>query len=108
MLIIKRYSTLADSARGYKIMLDGKKVAKISDGEEIEFLIPEGEHKLTLKSGWCRSKTIYFNKESKNIEYKCGSNLKGWKILLGFIYLTVKYNDYIAIEQTTSPTYTYT
>jgi hypothetical protein len=107
MLIIKRYSAWTDSARGYKIILDGEKLGKISDGEKLEFPISEGEHKLTLKIDWCRSKTIYFNKESKNIEFECGTNIKGWKILLGFIYLTVKYNDYIAIEQTTSPTYTY-
>jgi hypothetical protein len=99
MLKIYRYSAWVDGMRKYKIILDGNMIGKISDNEHLEFPITKGKHELTLKIDWCRSKTISFDKKDEDVEFECGSNLKGLKMLLAFLYAAVLFNRYIYLEQ---------
>jgi hypothetical protein len=87
MIKIKRDSGWADRFRDYKIILDGNVIGQIKNGEEKEFSIPEGDHLLSLKIDWCGSNTVSFNSNGNKLNFECGSNLRGMKILLGFIYI---------------------
>lgn len=98
-IIIKREKQYADSLRKYKIFLDGKEVDTISRDEEKEFQINSGKHNIQLKIDWCKSNQIEFeiNKNQK-LNFLCGSNLKGLKLFLGLLYITILTNKYLYIE----------
>ena len=99
MLKIHRYTAWQDKVRKYKIVLDGNTLGKISEGETLAFPISNGKHELTLKIDWCRSQKLIFEKNDSDVEFECGSNLRGWKIFLGILYVTLKYNEYISLKQ---------
>lgn len=99
MLKIKRYSAWVDAFRKYKIILDGKEIGKIKNGESLEFPIEQGEHSLVLKIDYARSNKVSFSSNNENVEFVCGSNLKGWKILLTPIYSIFLFNQYVRLEQ---------
>jgi len=46
--------------RAYKVVLDGKVIGTIKDGEQVEFDVAPGRHQLQLKIDWCRSNIVDF------------------------------------------------
>jgi hypothetical protein len=52
-LKIVRDSGYADRLRAYDVILDGKKVDNIKDGETRELTVSPGQHTLTLGLDWC-------------------------------------------------------
>jgi hypothetical protein len=98
-IIVKRESQYADSLRKYKIILDGKEFSTISRNEEKVFQINPGKHNIQLKIGWCKSNPIEFEiKKNEKLKFLCGSNLKGLKLLLGLLYITIWTNRYLYIK----------
>lgn len=95
MLKLKRDSGWADRARAYKVVLDGKVMGEIKNGEEKMFDIAEGEHELVIKIDWCASNTVNFNKNGNATIFECGSNLRGVKIFLSLIYVIFMRNQYL-------------
>ena len=105
MIRIKRDSGFNDNRRAYKVVLDGNVVDKVEDGQQIEVDASQGKHELFLKIDWCRSNKIEFESDSSSdIEFECGSNLRGWKILLVYVYITFLPSKYIWLKQGSSPT----
>ena len=99
MLIIHR-DNLFDTERSYKIIIDGQFYDKIKCGETKSINIKNGKHRIYLKLDWCRSNIINFeNLNDEKIEFKCGSSVKGWRILILFIYTTILKNKYLYIEK---------
>jgi hypothetical protein len=99
MIKIKRNSGYADKLRAYQINVDGKIIGEIKDGQKIEIAIPKGQHKMYLKIDWCRSNSIDFELGDEIIEFECGSNLTGIKLLFSFIYVLLFRNDYIWLKR---------
>ena len=99
MLIIERANMWFDRLRSYQILLDGKKIGAIKNGEKISFDISEGNHQLYLKIDWCRSNSIDFENYGKDIHFKCRSNLKGLKMFLVPLYVTIFWNKYLLLEK---------
>lgn len=99
MLILHR-DNLLDTERNYKIIIDGQVYGKIKCGETKRIDIPTGKHIIYLKLDWCKSNKINFEiLDDENIEFKCGSSLNGWRILLLFIYTTILKNKYLYIKK---------
>ena len=84
---IKRNSGYADRMRAYKLILDENAIGEIKNGQEITLEVPKGNHQLYLKVDWCRSNTVNFNANDNIIKFDCGSNLRGFKILLAIFYI---------------------
>ena len=83
-IILKRKSAFADRMRAYQIYLDGKKVGKIQNGDDWEWICEDGSHTLQLRIDWCTSPTLTFE---SNGDFECQSNITGWKIPLAFFYI---------------------
>ena len=62
MLTIYRETGLSDKTRGFNIIIDGKKVGKIKEGETfcLQFN-DQNNHTLQLKIDWCSSIVQEFN-----------------------------------------------
>lgn len=96
---IFREGSYANSARYYKVYIDGEMVDKIRDGEKKQIELIEGEHVIYLKIDWVRSKKIIFKINNGEIIYfKCGTKIKGLKMLLIFFYMFVP-NTWVFIEK---------
>ena len=82
LLRIVRDSGYADRLRAYKIVVDGKTIGEIRNGETREFPISCGQHELALKIDWCGSKTIQFAVvEGDALTFDAKSNLRGPRLL---------------------------
>ena len=100
MIRIKRDSALNDSGRAYKVVLDGNVVGKVEVGQQIEVDASDGSHELFLKIDWCRSNKIEFESSSSgDVEFECGSNLRGWKLLFVYVYILFLPHKYIRLKQ---------
>lgn len=82
LLKIMRDSGYADRARAYTVVVDGKPVGHIRNGEIREFPITGGQHDLSLKVDWCRSNVIHFTAaEGDVVTFDAKSNLRGRQLL---------------------------
>jgi hypothetical protein len=99
-LKIQRNSRYADKIRDYSIILDGKTIGRISDGDTKILDIKPGAHTLRLTISWCRSNRIRFDARSdETIAFKCANSMEGVKLLLGILYITVLFQKYIKLER---------
>lgn len=99
MIKINRATGYVDKTRSYKVMVDEHQIGVINDGETKSFILPDGEHTIYLKIDWCRSNKLKFAiKEGETLEFDCGNALKGWKILLDMLYVTILKNHYLWIK----------
>ena len=100
MIKIKRDLGYADRLRAYKVVLDGNVVGEVKNGKKIEVNASEGRHELFLKMDWCRSNAVEFESNgSSDIEFECGSNLRGLKILLTIVYASFLRSKYIWLNK---------
>ena len=95
MIRIKRESEFRDRLRAYKVVLDGNVVGEINNGQQLELKVTPGKHRLQLKIDWGWSNIVDFEMNDCDIEFQCGSNLRGFKILLAILYVTIFSNQYI-------------
>ena len=55
-LILRRIpSAWQDRLRSYRVIVDGKDVARIANGAEVTIFLAPGEHVVQLRVDWCRS-----------------------------------------------------
>ncbi len=85
--------------RSYKVVLDGNVIGEIGNGQQLELDVPPGRHQLHLTIDWCHSNSIDFEANGNTIEFECGSNLRGFKILLGILYMTFLRSQYIWLKK---------
>lgn len=98
MIRIKRDSGYADRVRAYKIVLDGEVIGKIKNGQTVELDLQPGNHQLHMKIDWCRSNIVDFETNGSLIEFECGSNLRGMKLLLAIVYIIFLPSQYIWLK----------
>jgi len=99
MIRIRRDSEFAARVRAFKVVLDGDIIGEIKNGQQLELDVPPGRHQLHLKMGCCRSNTVDFETNGNRIEFECGSNLRGFKIVLSIIYATLLRSRYIWLKK---------
>jgi hypothetical protein len=95
MIRIKRDSGYADRLRAYKVDLDNHVVGEIRDGQQFELKVPPGKHRLQSKIDWGASNLVDFELNDSDLEFQCGSNLRGFKVLLAIFYATIFSNQYL-------------
>lgn len=99
-LRITRDKGYADLVRTYIVMVDGKKIGELRNGESKEFAISPGDHSITAKIDWCSSKTLRFHvKDGDTLSFDICSNLRGLKILLVLWYALFERDSYLQIEE---------
>jgi len=100
MLKLNRDKAYADSARAYKIFIDGKQVGMIKNGGEEKMEVDPGNHNIYIKIDWCRTDEMVFEFDGKNtIHFKCGNNLKGWKKAFPFFVLFFSPRKYLWLKR---------
>lgn len=100
MLSITRDSGYADRLRAYEVILDGKVVGDIPEATTKSFQISPGPHTLYLKIDYIRSNKVNFeHKSNEALKFVCRNNIRGKKVLLWPLYLTVLRNKYITLAQ---------
>jgi hypothetical protein len=103
---ICRDSGYADRIRAYHVVLDGKKVMRISNGECVEFPVHPGRHELFLKIDWCRSNKINFSiSEAETRVFDCGSSLRGVKLIFAIVYATFLWSGYLWLRDSSNTSF---
>jgi hypothetical protein len=98
MIRIKRDSGYADIFRAYKVVLDSNIVGEIREGQQLELNVTPGKHRMQLKIDWVYSNMVDFEMCDRDIEFQCGSNMRGFKILFSILYGTIFNNQYIWLK----------
>ncbi|MEP3210827.1 MAG: hypothetical protein ABJN95_16615 [Maribacter sp.] len=83
-LSIKRISEFENRARKIQINLDGKIVATIKNGEQLELDVPTGKHTVQAKIDWCSSNLIEFEADTLShiaLELKSGDGPSLFRII---------------------------
>jgi hypothetical protein len=89
-----------DRIRDFLVILDGQEIGRIADGGSKTFIVPPGEHELRLKIDWCGSKTLKISlRAGERVALRCGSSLRGFRLLLALFYITVGRNRYLWLEE---------
>ncbi len=99
MIVLNRDSGYADLIRAYKVILDDNVIGEIRNGQQVVYDVAPGKHRLHLEIDWCRSNIVEFEKNEENVEFECGSNLRGFKLLLGVLYATYLRNSYLWLKR---------
>lgn len=103
---LKRDSGYADRIRAYHVVLDGKKVMKIGNGESVEITVRPGNHELFMKIDWCRSNKISFPISEGQIKtFDCGSSLRGIKLIFAIVYATFQKNSYLWLRESSNTSF---
>lgn len=104
MITIERDSTFADFFRAYQVVIDGKAMGEMHrDGRLHLDSLPIGLHTIRIAIDWTGSKELQFNYDGSNVNFECGSNLSGMKVLLALFYLFLPY-QWCWIRQSKRPT----
>lgn len=96
---IVRRAGWIDWLRAYKIVVDGRVVGKVGNGDSAEFDVAPGRHTIQLRIDWCGSPTLEFHAaEGRRVKFMARS-LSGFRVLLACLFAIFWWNGYFALEQ---------
>ena len=96
---VSRDSGYADRLRDYRVPLDGAEIGRLGNGAAKTFEISSGQHQLMIKVDWGRSNLFAFDiGEGQSARFLCGSNLRGWRIVLALYYATFGFRKYLWLK----------
>ena len=100
MIKINRIASYADKMRSYKVILDNKYLGEVHNNEIKDFEVEAGNHTIFLKIDWCRSNKVdFYISQNELIEFECANSMKGWRLLLSFIYIIFLKDKYLWIKR---------
>jgi hypothetical protein len=100
MLTVTRDSGYADKIRKYEVLIDGKQVGEIANGETKSFDVTPGGHTIQLKIDWARSNQIEFtSSNNEDLRFKVSSPLRGINLIKSILFATVLSHKYLILEQ---------
>ncbi len=103
-LIINRSSEYTNRLRAIKIIVDGKEIDTIKNGETKRFDLPEGDHQVQAKIDWCTSNVVQFRISEGNIKtFNLTSFAKHSRfgIWSAAYYISFAPNKYLRLEEGT-------
>jgi hypothetical protein len=99
-LTVSRDSGYVDNLRAYHILLDGKKIGKLKNGETREFTVDPGSHSIKAKIDWCSSQTLDFTAtDGEPLVFHVKSNLRGMRLSLIFWKVLFAPDSYLHLER---------
>lgn len=99
-LVIARPRQYADMLRRYRITVDGELAARIATGQSVEIDLPPGGHRIVATIDWARSNPVEIDAEaSGKHRLEVGSNVAGWRLLLGILYATIWRDRYLYLKR---------
>ncbi|MBU5261370.1 hypothetical protein [Bacillus atrophaeus] len=97
---ISRTSQYINKMRGFSVLIDGAEMGNIKDGGRLRIDLQPGEHVIQVKVDWCTSQTLRFTLyEGEVLKFRCGSPIRGWKLLLVLFSVLGSSENYLFIEQ---------
>jgi hypothetical protein len=100
MLHIVRSTTFADLLRSYSVMVDGYTIGHLRRNQTLVYPLPEGAHDISVRIDWCGSDvTRFVAGAEETVMFECGSNLTGWRLLVGPLYVLFRRNSYLWIRR---------
>jgi hypothetical protein len=98
-IVVRRDSGYADRLRDYRILIDGVEIGRVGNGATQDFQITSSPHQLMIKVDWGRSNIVDFDiGEGQTVRIVCGSNLRGWRIVLALYYATFGFRSYLWLK----------
>jgi hypothetical protein len=93
-LVIRRDKVAwQDRGRSYRVIVDGKELAQIANGAEMQIPVKPGKRLVQLKFDWCQSEVLEVNVETgKTLILECGPNSTP---LLALVYITLFRKKYL-------------
>lgn len=83
--------------RDYAVLIDGKKVASVSNAADAEIPVQAGKHRVQLKIDWCGSPPIDVEVGAgQTVVVDCGPNSNP---LLALLYITFWKGKYIWLRK---------
>jgi hypothetical protein len=89
----------AELLREYSVVLDEQVIGALKLNQSLDYDVEPGKHQLYLKIDWCRSNIVYFQSDGETIEFECGSNVQGWRVLLTIFYITLWKDQYLWLRR---------
>jgi hypothetical protein len=100
MITITRTTKYPDRYRAYTVMLDGGAVGRLKGTESITVQLEPGQHTLLITIDWCMSNRLTFDYSADaDLHFACGSNMRGWKMILAVMYVTFLREHYLWLRQ---------
>ena len=99
MIRIKREYSYTDSARAYKIFIDGTLYGKIRANETKIFEVEKGRHSVIAKIDWGSSNLLYINVADSIVDLEVGTNLTGIKSLFSLVYAILFPEKWILLRE---------
>jgi hypothetical protein len=97
---ISRDSGYADRLRVYRVICDDVEIGRIANGKSGDFAIAPGAHRLILRVDWCSSNELAFTVgNDQTARFSCGSNLRGFRLLLALYYIVFARTRYLWLTQ---------
>lgn len=93
-IIVRRKNAIwQDRARKYTVLLDGKEIATVSNGSQVEFDVEPGKHSVQMKIDWCNSPKFEVDvRAAEAVTLECGPNASPFSALF---YITLWKNQYL-------------
>ena len=93
-IVIQRIeSHWQDKSREYRVIADGREVARVGDGATVTFAVEPGKHTICMAIDWGRSKPLEFSVDpEQTIRLECGPNAKPF---LALIYALVLFRRWV-------------
>jgi hypothetical protein len=93
-IIIRRKNAIwQDRARKYTVLLNGREIATVSNGSEVEFDVEPGKHTVQMKIDWCNSPEFEVDtRAGETVVLECGPNASP---LSAFLYITLLKKQYL-------------
>ncbi len=96
MIRLVRGKGFVDSARKYKVLLDGREIGRIKRNQTFEYEPEMGDHTLELAIDWCKSPSLPFAYVGERIEFTCRPGAKPWNALFKALF---QRKQYIVLER---------
>ena len=96
VLVIRRLPGKQDREYPYRVFIDGRQRAEISEDSTVQIGLTPGEHRVGLNVKWCGSPEITFTLHPGEIvRMECRPNVRP---LLALLYITLWRKRYIALQ----------
>lgn len=97
---VSRPTQRADRERDYDLLVDGEHHANVGANSTTTLQLQPGTHEIVAQIDHTSSNTLQLQiTEGSETLLEVGSNLQGWRSLLGLLYITVLRSRYLYLRQ---------